>query len=324
MIRLEKVIQLDSTSVTISDSELTKKTDPNGSVYQMEYDGNGNLLTEKDPANQIKQYFYNEINKIAQVQTADDNIYYQYNIKDEVIGLANNTASIDYQRDLKQRITQEVVAGNSISYPAHTLNIEYSKNDLRTSLQSNFQNITYSYNIDTYQLVGLSSSATGNYVFNYDDTNRPASVTRPGSRTDFCFDVGSALTRIAHSVNGVEKSFHEYNYDLRSYITQKRSPASNLSYSYDSSGQLLSANKTEDATQNESFSYDALGNRLTYNGVTSTFDNSGQRIQDDGIYTYVFDANGNIIYKSNKSNGISYTFEYSALNQLKKATTNEI
>ena len=38
------------------------------------------------------------------------------------------------------------------------------------------------------------------------------------------------------------------------------------------------------------------------------------------LLTYVFDANGNIIYKSSKANGISYSFEYSALNQLKKAT----
>lgn len=53
--------------------------------------------------------------------------------------------------------------------------------------------------------------------------------------------------------------------------------------------------------------------------MASSYDNSGQRIQDDGKYTYVFDLNGNIIYKSNKQNGISYTFEYSALNQVKKA-----
>lgn len=48
----------------------------------------------------------------------------------------------------------------------------------------------------------------------------------------------------------------------------------------------MDINKTEDPVQNESFGYD---------------------------------ANGNIIYKQNKQNGISYTFEYSALNQLKKA-----
>ena len=34
----------------------------------------------------------------------------------------------------------------------------------------------------------------------------------------------------------------------------------------------------------------------------------------------MYDLSGNVIYKSSKSNGISYAFEYSALNQLKKAT----
>jgi len=298
--------------------QLIKKTDPAGLVYQMTYDPNGNLLSEKDPANQFKHYTYNEINKVTKITTADDIILYDYDIKDEVIGLANNTASITYQRDTKKRITQESVSGTN--YPMHTLDVEYSKNDLRTSLQSNFQNISYSYNPDNYQLVGLSSSATGNYGFNYDDASRLVQVSRPGSRTEYAYDAGSSLSRISHLKNSTEIGFHEYNYDLRNYITQKRSPASTLSYNYDTNGQLVSANKAETPSENESFSYDALGNRLTYNGVSSTYDNSGQRIQDDGQFTYVYDANGNIIYKSNKQNGVSYTFEYSALNQLKKAT----
>lgn len=298
--------------------QLIKKIDPAGLVYQMTYDANGNLLSEKDPANQFKYYTYNEVNKITKVQTADDLIQYQYNIKDEVVSIANTTASINYIRDAKQRIVQESISG--ANYPEHTISIDYSKNDLRISMQSNYQNISYNYNPDNYQLLGISSSTTGNYGFNYDEASRLAAITRPGSRTDYSFDAGSSLTRISHSANGIEKSFHEYSYDQRNYITKKRSPASTLEYSYDSNGQLISSSKAEDVTQNESFSYDALGNRLTYNGVASTYDNSGQRIQQDGLYTYVFDANGNIIFKSNKTNGISYTFEYSALNQLKKAT----
>jgi len=298
--------------------QLIKKTDPAGLVYQMTYDSSGNLLSEKNPANQLKHYTYNEINKITQVATTDDLIQFEYNIKDEVISIANNTASINYIRDAKQRVIQEAVSG--ANYPSHTLNIDYNKLDQRISLQSNFQNISYDYNSSTDQLININSSATGNYNFNYDDAGRLGTIVRPGSRTEYAFDVGSNLSRISHLKNSTEIGFHEYNYDLRNYITQKRSPASTLSYSYDTNGQLLTANKAENINDNESFSYDALGNRLTYNGVTSTFDNSGQRIQDDGQYTYVYDLNGNIIYKSNKANGISYTFEYSALNQLKKAT----
>lgn len=298
--------------------QLIQKTDPQGRVSLMTYDLNGNLLTEKDPANQLKQYTYNAINKVTKVQTADDVIQYQYNLKDEVVQISNNAATVTYQRDAKQRITQESVAG--LNYPAHATAYTYSDNDLRLTLASPYQNVGYTYNQDNYSLIGLQSSATGIYGFDYDEANRLVSISRPGSVTNYTYDVASNLTRIAHKSGGVERSYFEYNYDLRNFITQKRAPASTLSYGYDLNGQLTSATKAEDATQNESFSYDALGNRLTYNGQSSTYDNSGQQIQDDGLYTYVYDNNGNIIYKSNKSNGTSYAFEYSALNQLKKAT----
>lgn len=300
--------------------ELIKKLDPLGREYLMTYDGNGNLLSEKDPAQNLKEYFYNQVNLVTQVQTADDAIYFEYNIKDEVTQIANKTSVINYDRDYKQRITSEIVSSDVISYPRHEIYFDYNKLDQRTLLQSNFQNISYSYNSDNYQLSGINSTVTGNYEFNYDSGSKLISITRPGSRTDYSYDIGSVLTRIGHSSSGIEKSFHEYSYDLRNYITQKRSPASTLNYSYDSNGQLISANKTENPSDNELFSFDALGNRITYNGVTSVFDNSGQRIQDDGLFTYVYDANGNIIYKSSKANGISYVFEYSALSQLKKAT----
>ena len=299
-------------------SQLVKKTDPAGIFHEMTYDKNGNLLTETDPANQTKVYSYNVMNKVVKVQTANDTILYNYNIKDEVISVANSTSTIDYQRDSKQRIVQEVVYG--VNYPTHTVNFEYNKIDQRTALYSNFQNIAYSYNPLNYQLTSLQNNFGNIFNFGYDDANRLSFITRPGSRSDFSYDVGSALTRISHSASGNEKAFSEYQYDQRNFIIQKRNPASTLNYSYDSNGQLLSSSKAGAPTESETFSYDALGNRLTYNAAASIFDNSGQRIQDDGQYTYVYDSNGNIIYKSSKANGLSFAFEYTSLNQLKKAT----
>ncbi len=301
-----------------TNGQLIKKTDPVGQVYEMTYDPNGNLLTEKDPANQIKQYFYNEVNKVTKVQTADDLIQYQYNVKDEVMQIANNSASISYTRDAKQRITDEAVTGSAATnYPVHTLSYNYSLNDLRTQMTSPFQSVSYFYNQNNYQLTGIQNNLGESFAFNYDETNKLISMTRPGSRTDYTHDAGGSLTVISHSTNGIVKSSLEYQYDLRNYITQKRSPASTLNYAYDLNGQLISSTKSEASVENESFSYDALGNRLTYNGVGSTFDNAGQRIQDDGLYTYSFDANGNILSKNSKTNGLSFSFEYTALNQIK-------
>jgi RHS repeat-associated protein len=259
------------------------------------------------------------VNKIEMITTADDQILYQYNEKDEVVEIANRSAVVRYQRDAKQRIINENVSSDVLNYPSHNISYSYNKLDQRMLLESNFQNISYSYT-NSDQLESLISSATGNYGFNYDEANRLVQISRPGSTSQFSYDLGSSLSKISHKNQGAtEISFHEYTYDLRNYITQKRSLGSTQNYNYDLNGQLLSSSKQEDPAQNETFSYDSLGNRLTYNGVASSYDNSGQRIQDDGKYTYVFDLNGNIIYKSNKQNGISYTFEYSALNQVKKA-----
>ncbi len=298
--------------------QLISKTDPTGSVWRMTYDLNGNLLTELDPNLQTKEYTYNSVNKVTSIRTADDLIQYNYNINDEVVEISNQTSSIIYTRDSKQRIVAETVAGvGNTNYPTHTINYSYTANDLRTSAQSVFQTINYYYNPTTYQLSGVQNSSGNNFSFNYDQANRLSSIIRPGSRTDLTYDVASTLTGIYHSSNGQVKNSFEYLYDERNYITQKRSPASTLNYSYDRNGQLTSVN-SNNLNENETFQYDALGNRVAYNGITSTFDQSGQKIQDDGQFTYLYDNNGNILAKNSKSNSESFAFEYSALNQVKR------
>jgi YD repeat-containing protein len=165
--------------------KLTKRIDPTGAVILMTYDNNGNMLTETDPANQLKKYKYNAVNKLTEIQTSDDLISYNYNVKDEVISMANTSSSILYTRDVKQRITSETVSATSdnISYPSRTIEYEYSVNDLRRKMTSPFQNINYFYNPNNYQLAGIQNSFGESFAFNYDEANRLASMTRPGSRT---------------------------------------------------------------------------------------------------------------------------------------------
>lgn len=312
--------KLQITSFEYDDKgKMIKKTDPTGAINSMTYDANGNMLTEVDPANQTKVYSYNAVNKITKIQTADDIIEYNYNIKDEVISISNYNSNIVYTRDEKQRILSETVSGTGtgLTYPSHSIAYAYSQNDLRTQMNSTYQNVTYSYNPNNYNMTGVHNSFGEIFGFAYDEANRLSSITRPGSKTEFGFDVGSSLTSIIHSANNVVKSSFEYQYDLRNYITQKRSAASTVNYSYDSNGQLTSLLKVENIDDNEVFAYDSLGNRITHNGVSSTFDITGQRIQDDSKYTYLFDLNGNILAKNSKTNGQSYRYEYTALNQIK-------
>lgn len=293
-----------------------QKVDPMGSTWSMTYDANGNLLTEADPKGNSKTFSYNSINKVTGIQTSDDLIQYAYNIKDNVVGIQNQTSTINYIRDLKQRITSETVSG--VNYPSHTIAYTYTQNDLRTQASSPVQTVNYFYNPYNYQLTGIQNSFGNSFNFNYDSGNRLASIIRPGSQSEFSYDIASTLTSIVHRANGSVKNSFAYQYDDRNFITQKRSPASTSNYSYDENGQLSAKSVVESPSTNEVFQYDSLGNRIAYNGVNSSYDQTGQRIQDDGAYTYLYDLNGNIVSKNSKSNGVSYSFEYSALNQINR------
>ena len=80
-------------------------------------------------------------------------------------------------------------------------------------------------------------------------------------------------------------------------------------YSYDASGQLLSAGST-------SYSYDANGNP----------DNSGDvigpnnELLSDGTWNHTYDADGNEIGKTNISTGVSWVYTYDVASRLTSAT----
>lgn len=308
--------------------QVVKKTSPEGYVSFFEYDDMGNLKKETDPNGSVKQYSYLANNKLQTAVFADDYITYEYDLKDQLSGVTNTNSSIHYARDLNNRVVLETTTGaNSTVTNAMT----YDNNGNRKSLYSStssfqaavipipptviyLQKFDYNYDANN-RLISMSNFWGDSFGFGYDQANRLTAITRPGSRSDYVYDAGSSLAQIVHSAGGVTKSFATFAYDNRNFITQKRMPGSTFNYQYDSNGQLTQADKAEDAGLQENFSYDELGNRT--NG--STYDQSGQRIQDDGQYTYVYDNNGNMLTKSSKVQGISYAFEYNSRNQMKKA-----
>ena len=63
---------------------------------------------------------------------------------------------------------------------------------------------------------------------------------------------------------------------------------------YDAIGQLLGANYSDPSLADESYSYDSNGNRITANGSTYTTGADNQLLSD-GMYRYLYDAEGNRI-----------------------------
>ncbi len=293
---------------------LVRKVDSVGGVYAFAYDGNGNVVRETDPKGQNRIYSYDELNNLIQAQFPDDLVNYVYNQKNEVVQVSNNTSVVSYVRDSKNRVIQSLTSGvgSMSSYPAITLNHSYDENGNRILMSSSAGSIGYAYDV-LNRLTALQNSTGDIFSFSYDGVGRLRSMTRPAGSTDYSY-TGNSVSSIIHSSGGTTNAFSEYQYDERNFPISKRSPAGQVSYGYDSNGQLVGASGIGEA---EAFTYDALGNRIVDHNGNLSYDSTGQRLAEDWQYRYQYDANGNLVQKIPKDpSKHGFLYSYSSKNQL--------
>ena len=79
-------------------------------------------------------------------------------------------------------------------------------------------------------------------------------------------------------------------------------------YTYTDNNQLTGVTHSNSSFANESFSYDSNGNRTMTGYTTGT----GNELTSDGTYDYTYDANGNMITKTDIATGdeLNYTYDF--------------
>jgi RHS repeat-associated protein len=97
-----------------------------------------------------------------------------------------------------------------------------------------------------------------------------------------------------------------YTYDLADRITAKIENGVTTSYSYDATDQLIKDGSAPTLT------YDGTGNRTNSGYVTDT----GNRMTNDGTWTYTYDTAGNVIKKSKGASLETWNYTYDHNNQL--------
>jgi RHS repeat-associated protein len=94
----------------------------------------------------------------------------------------------------------------------------------------------------------------------------------------------------------------------RTSLTDKRGAQN---FGYDNLDRLTSADHPLLATP-QAFAYDPVGNRTT----NSSLYNVGNQLTEDANFTYLYDANGNLIQKTFKTSGKDIAYTYDAENRL--------
>jgi RHS repeat-associated protein len=317
---------------------------PDGAEETVTYDPVGNLRTRGDPNGQQVTFTYDALNREVEraysapfhpVAEQLESITFNYDPNNNLTTATENygatTRTTTRQYDPFDRLIAVVDGfGQQLRY-------QYDANGNRTALLAPDGAVT-TYRFDALNrpnAVTLASGGTATYNWRRNSLLRQ--VTYPnGVTTIHNYDAANRLTDLTTTQpGGITASAFEYEYDLNGNRTVQREENGTLTagaleettYQYDGADRLLAITYPNRTT---TYTLDAVGNRrtertvdglgtelanrtYTYNArhhLTSLLDT----VDPTGSRSYVYDANGNQITKT--QNGVTTDYLYDARNQL--------
>jgi RHS repeat-associated protein len=326
-------------------------TDPAANTTQFVYDALNRLVMKIDPLNMRTTYTYDPVgNLIERVDRNNRRRAFTCNalnqrVRETWFDGVSTVNVIDFGRD---------AAGNLRYVADHFSSLLFSYdavNNLLTADNSGTPGVpsvelTYSYDPMGNRIL-VEDSLSGRADSAYDSRNRLVSRTWQGTgmvdpvRVDFAYnalgncsmvdrfaDIGSGLNQVGSStfvydplsrltdlthdaINGgsVTVADYDYAYNAAGLLTSEGHHGQTFDYSYDASGQLTGSIRS--LFSNEIFTYNANGNPNVGYVV-----GANNRIMSDSDYGYGYDAEGNIISKTETSTGVVTSFAYDHRNRL--------
>ena len=311
---------------------MASRANPLGRIDYFTYDGNGNIASRTDGNGNTTTFEYDVVNRLVARHYPDGtSANYSYDIRDNLLRAENSSSKAVFTYDdLTDRLLTESTEP-SASQPYSSITYEYRPytNNLaaiRDSEMGHSRRILYEYDgndrLAKIKHLKIPTFGGANGIeFSYDPAERRSRVEYPnGVVSSFTYSPGKYqhLRKLSHRKGTTELSSFTYSHDLKDYVTSLDTVRSEITvnstvnYSYDVSGQLVSAGKAQ-GTGSETFTYDSRGNRLRGTGDTSdsTF-NAYNQVINDKVYRYVYDNNGNRTKRTHIASGkvIEYSWDY--------------
>ncbi len=276
------------------------------------YDAAGNRSQRTDYNSAVTNYNYDVLNRLTTISYPDATLAtYGYDELSRLTTATNPNGAVTIAYDNRSRISAVTdVFGQVVSYA-------YDANSNRTQLNLNgAPNVSYQYDVIN-RLTQLTDSGDLNTTFAYDATNKLTSRMLPNSIvTTSQYDGLNRLTGLTHAKAGTTLADFQYQFNAVNNIIQMIDDAGAHNYTYDSLDRLTAATHPNQA--NESYTYDDVGNRIASHQGSSYSYQPFNRLVTANSNSYAYDANGNLISKTDTSGTGTYTWDYE--NRLKQAS----
>ncbi len=186
-----------------------------------------------------------------------------------------------------------------------------------TSLHDALIRVVDCYKYDANGRLTSLTGPSGTFSFIYDSLGRRTKLIYPNKVvTTYGYDAAGQLTSLV-TKTGTNKLINSYNYtlDKAGNRLSKTEPSIAYTYTYDGLDRLLKSLASVN-TRTEEYSYDSVGNRLSGPLATTRYTYGGaNQLLSDGVFSYQYDNNGNMISRS-QSGGLVESFMYYDDNRL--------
>ena len=318
---------------------LVREIDPLENATQLIYDPVNNLVGKTDRNDRVTSFVYDDIDRLISEtwlnadQTIANEIGYSYDKASNLLSVQDAFSSLTFTYDNRDRVK---TVDNLGTPEVPKVVLTYSHDGVGNVIGLD----------DTIDGVGGAST-----VYEFDALNRISLITQSGidvsnKRVDFAYNqlgqfasidrfsdlagqdlvVGtsyqyddlSRLIDLRHNNGSTDLAFYEFTYDFAGRITSINDIDGLTTYAYDARDQLTGAERDEkDLRGDESYLYDANGNRLESHLHGSNYvTGPANRLLSDGTYNYDYDAEGNMIRRTDIANADYRVFEYDHRNRL--------
>ncbi len=290
-----------------------------GGTMSYEYDAVGNREKRIDYLGRETSYEYDNLNRLKKINYLQNvaNTYpsptpiltavYTYDELSRLKTATNEAGTVTLNYDNRNRIKDTTdVFGHLIEYDytlTSTVNQKSLKFDGALYAQYNFD--------DADRLTSLIDSNDSTTIsFGYDDADKLISKTLPNAvTTTYDYDGMSRLKRLKDTSSTATLFDRQYGYNNASQINQIAEPTQVRTFGYDNVDRLTSMTN---GTANESYTFDDVGNRTASHRSASYGYQSGQfnRVASTATANYKYDANGNMVSKSEGGKRLQYVWDY--------------
>ncbi|MFH1062623.1 MAG: FG-GAP-like repeat-containing protein [Candidatus Omnitrophota bacterium] len=282
------------------------------------YDSNRNLSVVTTPIGDEIKLYYNAANLLKDKFLPDDTVTYAYDAVYNLIAVSDNDSSLEFDYDPISRLTKGYALAG-FNQPQTAISYAYDLNNNRTLMvEPNSIKKNYVYDSLNRLTEIRNTSDTLLASFDYDPLSRRTKKTLdPGVNqieAGYAYDNASQLLSLAYNPLSLAYNplslAYDYTYDNAGNRDSMTDDYGLHSYQYDNLYRLTQAIHPNISI--EQFVYDALGNR---NSVQYSYNDANQLLED-GLFTYNYDNNGNMIAKIRKGSGEQTTYTYDSEDQL--------